>query len=71
MCQQQGYRGRVAVYEVMPFSEDIGRLVLDRASTVEIERLAVEEGMDTLRQAALHRVVRGEFTVDEMLRVIA
>ncbi len=71
MCQQQGFRGRVAVYEVMPFTEEIGRMVLDRASTVDIERLAVEEGMDTLRQAALHRVVRGEFTIDELLRVIA
>src|SRR5262249_9195328 len=71
LCQKTGYRGRQAVYEVMPVTEDIGRLVLERASTVEIEKLAVADGMDTLRIAALRRVARGEFSVEELLRVIA
>jgi type IV pilus assembly protein PilB len=71
MCQKTGFRGRQAVYEVMPITEDIGHLVLERASSVTIEHLAVEQGMDTLRIAALRRVARGEFTVDEMLRVIS
>jgi type IV pilus assembly protein PilB len=71
LCQNQGYRGRQAVYEIMPLTEDIGRLVLDRASTVEIESLAVSEGMDTLRIATLRRVARGEISLEEMLRVIA
>jgi type IV pilus assembly protein PilB len=71
LCQKTGFRGRQAVYEVMPVTEDIGHLVLDRASSVAIEHLAVEQGMDTLRISALRRVAKGEFTVEEMLRVIS
>ena len=46
------------------------RLIVERAPAADIERVAVEEGMDTLWTAALHRVVRGEVSVDEMLRVV-
>jgi type II secretory ATPase GspE/PulE/Tfp pilus assembly ATPase PilB-like protein len=45
--------------------------VLEHASSVTIEHLAVEQGMDTLRISALRRVAKGEFTVEEMLRVIS
>jgi type IV pilus assembly protein PilB len=71
LCQKTGFRGRQAVYEVMPITEDIGHLVLEHASSVTIEHLAVEQGMDTLRISALRRVAKGEFTVEEMLRVIS
>ena len=71
LCQNTGFRGRQAVYEVMPITEDIGHLVLEHASSVTIEHLAVEQGMDTLRISALRRVAKGEFTVEEMLRVIS
>jgi type IV pilus assembly protein PilB len=55
----------------MPVSDSINRLIVDRASTAEIERIAVVEGMDTLRQSGLRRVVRGELTLEELLRVTA
>ena len=69
-CRDTGYEGRRAVYEIMPVSDGIARLIVERAATADIERLAVEEGMQTLRTAALDRVMRGELSVDEMLRVI-
>ena len=69
-CRHTGYSGRRALYEIMPVTDDISRLIIDRAATADIERLAVEEGMDTLRAAALKRVAAGELTLDEMSRVI-
>jgi type IV pilus assembly protein PilB len=70
-CRNTGYRGRTGVYEIMRVTEDLARLVLHGASSQEIERLAVEQGMDSLPLAALRRVVAGELTVDEMIRVVA
>jgi type IV pilus assembly protein PilB len=69
-CRDTGYEGRRAIYEIMPVSDGIARLIVERAATADIERLAVEEGMQTLRTAALDRVMRGDLSVDEMLRVI-
>ena len=71
LCRQTGYHGRYAIYEIMPVTENIARLVVERAPIADIEHLAVEEGMDTLRAAALRRVARGELSIDEMLRVIS
>ena len=69
-CRHTGYSGRSALYEIMPVTDGIARLIVDRAATIDIERLAVEEGMDTLRIAALKRVARGDLSIDEMSRVI-
>jgi len=69
-CRNNGYRGRAAIFEVMPVSDHIARLIVERAPAADIEHVAVEEGMDTLWTAALKRVVRGEVSVDEMLRVV-
>jgi type IV pilus assembly protein PilB len=69
-CHGTGYRGRGAIYEIMPVTEHISRLVLDGASSAEIERLAVAEGMDTLRMSAMRRVALGEFGIDELIRVV-
>ena len=62
-----GYRGRAAIFEIMPVTEDITRLIVERAPSADIERLAVEQGMDTLRVAALRRVLSGDLSIDEML----
>ncbi len=70
-CLNTGYKGRLPVYEIMPVSEGIERLIVDRAAAADIERLAVAEGMDTMRIAALRRVARGEVSVEEMIRAIA
>ena len=70
-CHGTGYRGRTAIYEVMPVTEDIARLVLASASSSDIEQCAVGEGMDTLRTSAMRRVAAGQFGIAELLRVIA
>ncbi|MCZ7525302.1 MAG: GspE/PulE family protein [Acidimicrobiia bacterium] len=69
-CSGSGYRGRTAIYEVMLMTEEISRLVLGRASSHDIERWAVADGMDTLRTAALKRVADGVLSLEEMLRVV-
>jgi type IV pilus assembly protein PilB len=69
-CGGTGYRGRTALYEVMLMSEDVGRLVIARAASRDIERWAVAEGMNTLRTAALRRVRDGVLSLEEMLRVV-
>jgi type IV pilus assembly protein PilB len=68
-CRQTGYQGRTAVFEVMPVSEEIRRMIVERAHRSDIERAAVEQGMETFRIAALRRVANGQLSIDEMLRV--
>jgi type IV pilus assembly protein PilB len=69
-CRNTGYRGRSPIFEIMPVTEDITRLIVERAHSVEIEHVAIEQGMDTLRVAALRRVLRGELSIEEMARVV-
>ncbi|MDQ3980770.1 MAG: Flp pilus assembly complex ATPase component TadA [Actinomycetota bacterium] len=69
-CAQSGYRGRIAFQEVMPVTEDIGRAIVERASTNEITHLARAQGMRTLREDALEKVRLGETTLEEVARVI-
>ncbi len=68
-CSQTGFRGRMAVTEVMPITEEIEHLALDRASASEIKRAAVREGMVTLRDDGLRKAARGDTTLEEVLRV--
>jgi type IV pilus assembly protein PilB len=70
-CLGTGYRGRDAIFEIMPLTDDLSRLIVDRASVAQIERVATEQGMDTLRQAAIKRVLRGELSIEEMVRVVS
>lgn len=69
-CSGTGYRGRTAIYETMPVTEELARLVTRSASSAEIERQAMAEGMDTLRVSAMRRVAAGEFGVGELLRAV-
>ena len=68
-CNFTGMRGRVAIYEVMPISPEIRDLVLHNAPTAEIRQLAQSQGMRTLRQNALLKVIEGTTIVEEVLRV--
>jgi len=68
-CSSSGYSGRVGIFEVMQVSEKIGRLVLERRSSQEIEKVAVEEGMITMKQDGYLKVVEGATTLEEVLRV--
>ena len=68
-CNSTGYRGRLAVVEVMLNAQEIENLVVTRASAAELKRAAVKLGMRTLRQNALAKAVKGLTTIDEVLRV--
>ncbi|WP_374009659.1 GspE/PulE family protein [Leifsonia sp. LS-T14] len=70
-CSNTGYRGRIAVHEVMAVSEEIERLAVERASSAEIGRAAREQGMLTLREDGWEKAKRGLTSVDEILRVVA
>ncbi|HKC29022.1 MAG TPA: ATPase, T2SS/T4P/T4SS family [Jatrophihabitans sp.] len=68
-CAGTGYRGRIALHEVMPVGEEIERLAVERASSHEIQRVAVDEGMEMLRTDGLRKALAGETTLAEVLRV--
>lgn len=67
-CSNTGYRGRIALYEVMPMTDEIRDLVLVGASASEIKREAVRLGMLTLRQSAINRLKEGITSVEEVIR---
>ncbi len=67
-CNNTGYKGRTALYEVMPINEDIREMILNRAQSREIKKKAVEQGMITLRQSGLIKVRSGITSVEEVLR---
>ena len=68
-CRQTGYIGRSSVFEVMPISSKIRKLVIAQAEAPEIIRVAREEGLRSLRESAIEKLVRGVTTVTEVLRV--
>jgi type IV pilus assembly protein PilB len=69
-CSSTGYRGRLALHEVMTVTEDIERLAVARASTDEINRRAREQGMATLREDGWLKVGQGRTSIEEVLRVV-
>jgi len=68
-CNFTGMKGRVAIYEVMPISEELRNAILKNASTAELRSMAQSQGMRSLRQAGLMKVIEGTTTVEEVLRV--
>ncbi|MBI5902025.1 MAG: type IV-A pilus assembly ATPase PilB [Deltaproteobacteria bacterium] len=68
-CGGSGYKGRIALYEVMPFTEPIKELVLNGASAAEIKRAAIKDGMKSLRMSGITKVMEGVTTIEEILRV--
>ncbi|GIU89517.1 MAG: hypothetical protein KatS3mg010_0616 [Acidimicrobiia bacterium] len=70
-CGRTGFRGRFAIHEVMPITEEIERLVIDQRSTEEIQKVAVMQGMLTLRDDGLRKVGQGLTTLEEVFRVVA
>ena len=67
-CNNTGFKGRVGLYEVMEITEELRELILVGASSLELRRKAVEEGMLTLRSSGLRKVKEGVTTVDEVVR---
>ncbi len=70
-CAQTGYRGRQGLYEVLEVGDVIRQMILDRASAKEIRDSARKQGMLTLRECAIRKLLGGATTVEEMIRVTA
>lgn len=67
-CNGTGYKGRIALYEVLPFTDSVKELVLNGASTTEIKKQAIKDGMKSLRMSGISKVLEGVTTVEEVLR---
>ena len=69
ICSGTGYKGRVALYEVMTITDRIRDLILQGASTGDIKTAAMENGMFSLRRSGLEKVKLGQTTIEEVIRV--
>jgi len=68
-CNQTGYSGRIGIFEVLPVTEAIGKLILERSPSGSIEKLAKEAGMIDMKQDGYLKVLEGLTTLEEVLRV--
>jgi type IV pilus assembly protein PilB len=68
-CGGTGYKGRIALYEVMPVKDEIKEMILKGGSVTEIKKLAVKLGMKTLRMSGLTKIKEGTTSIQEVLRV--
>ena len=69
-CGYLGYTGRIGIYEIMPITREIKRLIAQGAHDIEIEENAVAAGMKTLKTSCLNHILAGETTTDEFIRVL-
>lgn len=69
VCSDSGYKGRVALYEVMPLDAEIKEMIVYGASVTELREKAVENGMDSLRWAGIKKMQQGQLTLEEVIRV--
>jgi type IV pilus assembly protein PilB len=69
ICNGSGYKGRVALYEVMRFTDSLKEMVLQGASTAELKAAAIKNGMLTLRMSGNQKVLDGVTTTEEIMRV--
>jgi len=67
-CNNTGYKGRLGVYEVMEIGESLREMILTGASTIELKKKAMEEGMLTLRGSGLQKLREGATTIEEVVR---
>ncbi len=70
VCNNSGYKGRMAVMEALEVDDNMKELIVKRASDIEIKKLALEQGMVSLKENAIIKVLKGESTVEEMGRII-
>ncbi len=70
-CRHTGYRGRRAIYEILPFTHEIKEMTVKRLTSLDIKKKALEQGMRTLRASGWERVCAGLTTIEEVLRVTA
>jgi type IV pilus assembly protein PilB len=70
-CGRTGFHGRFAIHEVLLVTEEVERLIVDRAHTEDIKKVALAQGMLTLRQSGMAQALAGMTSVEEILRVVA
>jgi general secretion pathway protein E len=68
-CFHSGYAGRTALFEMLPINDAIRRMMMDGSSATDMKRISIESGMKTLRQHGIERILKGETTPTEILRV--
>jgi type IV pilus assembly protein PilB len=68
-CNGSGYKGRIALYEVMRFTDELKEMVLQGASSAELKVAAARLGMNTLRMSGITKILDGVTTPEEVLRV--
>ena len=69
-CNQSGFRGRIGVYELMKMTEDLRKLVMKQGTAEELKKVAIAEGMTTMWQGGVDKVLAGITTLDEVVRVV-
>jgi type IV pilus assembly protein PilB len=69
-CRGTGYRGRTGIFELLPVTDPLRGLIVRRAAANEIKAHAIRDGMRTLREDGLEKVMSGISTIDEILRVV-
>ncbi|MCH7589762.1 type II secretion system ATPase GspE [PVC group bacterium] len=70
-CMNTGYRGRLALLELLVIEDDIKDMIIRRANSIEIKKAGIQNGMITLRKAGLIKVAKGDTSLEEVLRVTA
>lgn len=68
-CRQTGYRGRLAIYEFCVISEGLRRLIIQKSPGSDLKQRAMQDGMETLRQDGWRRVLKGQTSIEEVVRV--
>ena len=68
-CNKSGYKGRIALYEIMPLQDELKEMILEGASADELKKAAVRLGMKTLRMSGLAKIKKGVTTVEEVVKV--
>ncbi|MCL4491249.1 MAG: type IV-A pilus assembly ATPase PilB [Nitrospirae bacterium] len=68
-CNNSGYKGRIALYEIMSIKDELKELILQGASAADIKKEAIRLGMSTLRRSGIKKVIDGVTSIEEILRV--
>lgn len=70
MCGGNGYKGRVGIYEMMDYTDDIKTMILDNKPAFDIGNYALSKGMIDLERDGVFKIIRGETTLDELYRLV-
>ena len=70
-CNRTGYKGRIALYEIMTLDEKLKTAIINGANTMELKAMAIKNGMKSLRQSGLSKLIEGTTSFQEVLRVTA